>query len=201
MQVFFKYYRWIVCGVITLESVISWKFRHDTGNLLYNEIPLYISMPWVLAIAAFICYYLYLRFHPHKITKYGDSAWEIEQRKMKEILENKEEPQKIKEKKGENEEIKQRKEQTQKVSNKKNKSQVEENQEDKNKKNNREVEPSSPDVTEQRKNWNKKKIGESIETSKLSPSTIVETFVPEESEWRTIKPTNPGKKSDKKKKD
>ena len=191
-------YRWIVCGVITLESVISWKFRHDTGNIQDEPTPFYISIPWVVTVAIFIGYYLYLRFHPQKITKYGDSAWEIEQRKKKAALEKGEDSKKTEKK----EEVKQKKEeQTQKAENKKNKEeQVAEVKNRKEQNNKKVVEPSSPDVTEQRKNWNKKKTGEKVEAPKQSQPTRVET-VPEESEWRVVGTTNPGKKSHKKKKD
>jgi hypothetical protein len=64
-----------------VEVLISWKFRHDTGNITDNPTPLYISLPWIIVGTVCLLYYLKLRFGSRVTTKYGDSAWEIEERK------------------------------------------------------------------------------------------------------------------------
>jgi hypothetical protein len=65
-----------------VEVLISWKFRHDTGNTTENPTPLYISLPWIIVAIGCIGLYAKLRFGSRVTTKYGDSDWEIEERKQ-----------------------------------------------------------------------------------------------------------------------
>jgi len=69
-----------------LETAISWKFRDGAEYYRHLEISLAVAKPWnVICIAIVVvaaAYYLHLRFKRNRITKYGDSPWEIEARNL-----------------------------------------------------------------------------------------------------------------------
>jgi len=187
---------WIVCGVMVLETVISWKFRHGTGHLTDEPTPLYISVPWILTCVTLAGYYLYLRFKKNRTTKYGDSAWEIEARKAQAAGAITAKPEKKKEKTAaapaETKPVVQAP--AQQARN--------ENNEEKSKaaaKNTKKVETAEPEVTEARKRWTKKKAGEEVESPE--PKVQAPVQVPEEDEWRTIPSNRAIRKSKKSKRE
>ena len=49
-------------GVTILEALISWKFRHNAGNLVDAHWPNYVVIPWSVVIGTCLLYYFYLRF-------------------------------------------------------------------------------------------------------------------------------------------
>jgi len=69
-------FRWLAFAGGIVEVFICWKFRNDAGNMLDNETPIYIWLPWTILIITSIAYYLYLRFKPGHTTKLGDSIAE-----------------------------------------------------------------------------------------------------------------------------
>ena len=64
----------MLSGILFLEVLCSYKFRHNAGNTLQNPWPLYISVPWLTLLFVCVIYYLYLRFKPNHSTKYPKST-------------------------------------------------------------------------------------------------------------------------------
>ncbi len=71
-------YRWLGIAIIILECATSYKFRLGTGNMIENaETPIYIIIPWVVAICTMVGFYLSLRCrkdHTRKFREIGSSA-------------------------------------------------------------------------------------------------------------------------------
>lgn len=66
-------YRWLGISIIIIECVVSYKFRLGTGNMVEGaETPLYIIIPWVLAIGISGGFYLYLRFKKDRTKKFKE---------------------------------------------------------------------------------------------------------------------------------
>jgi hypothetical protein len=55
-------YRWLTSAVLAVEVLISYKYRHDTGNLVEEPWPWYIALPWIIVFIAITVHYLRLRF-------------------------------------------------------------------------------------------------------------------------------------------
>lgn len=70
------------------EMLVSWKQRHGAGNTLDNPHPLYIVIPWGIAIVALGGGYLYLRLKKDRTTIYGDSKAELTQAKATKAIAN-----------------------------------------------------------------------------------------------------------------
>jgi len=196
-------YRWIVCGVMALETVISWKFRHGTGNLLDNPTPLYISLPWIISSAILVFYYLYLRFKKNRVTKYGDSPWEIEARKAQAAATTAA-PSKSEKKKEKAAaaiaEVKQKVEEKIETV----QQTINHNHEEKTRSaaKNKKTEPTpvETEITDARKRWNKRKAGEEVESPEIQAQETP-VRVPEEDEWRTVASTKPLRRKGKSKRD
>lgn len=70
-------YRWLGLSIVVMECVTSYKFRKGTQNMNEDaETPLYIIIPWAVAIIAAGSFYLYLRFKKDRTTKFVDTSSE-----------------------------------------------------------------------------------------------------------------------------
>jgi phosphatidylserine synthase 2 len=192
-------YRWIVCGVMVLETVISWKFRHGTGHLTDEPTPLYISIPWIVTCFTLSAYYLYLRFKQNRTTKYGDAPWEIEARKAQASGAITAKTEKKKEKTAavtaETKPVVQTPAQQARNENHEEKSRAAA-------KNTKKVETAEPEITEARKRWTKKKAGEEVESPEPKiQQAAAQVQAPEEEEWRTIPSNRAVRKTKKSKRD
>eukprot|EP01017_Pseudomicrothorax_dubius_P012883 TRINITY_DN1548_c0_g1_i6.p1 TRINITY_DN1548_c0_g1~~TRINITY_DN1548_c0_g1_i6.p1 ORF type:complete len:376 (-),score=88.40 TRINITY_DN1548_c0_g1_i6:90-1217(-) len=54
-------YRWLTSAILALEVFISWKFRHDTGNLTEVPWPSYVTIPWAIVVGLLFLRWAYLR--------------------------------------------------------------------------------------------------------------------------------------------
>jgi phosphatidylserine synthase 2 len=73
----FAQQRWLAWALSLLETLISYKFRHDAGNTLDNPTPLYIAIPWGIALSIYFTYYMYLRFFYKNATTYNGSRQKV----------------------------------------------------------------------------------------------------------------------------
>ncbi len=177
--------------------MISWKFRHDTGHIQDVETPLYITIPWIVAIVVSVGYYLYLRFKNNRTTKYGDSEWEIQLRKQQSLGSTPAtEKRAEKEKKQEQPEVKKTNNKTQSGQTKENTSGNVKNRSEVNKVH---EEASSPDVTEERKKWNASKNQEKKGAPKAKePEIVPKPVEPVDDGWKVIQSTKAVKKGKRK---
>jgi hypothetical protein len=53
-----------------VESIVCYKYREGTGNILDNPTPLYISVPWAIFFIYITVTWLYLRFKPGHTVKF-----------------------------------------------------------------------------------------------------------------------------------
>lgn len=170
-----------------------------------NPTPLYISLPWIISSAILVFFYLYLRFKPDRVTKYGDAPWEIEARKAQEaagaVTSTASKAEKKKEKAAA--EVKQKVEEVaQKATAQQTNNQ---NHEEKTKSaakgKKAEPTPVQTEVTEARKRWNKRKAGEEAESPEPVQEAPAKVQVPEEDEWHTVTSNRPPKRKGKSKRD
>jgi hypothetical protein len=69
--------RWICIAVITLETIISFKFTKNAGNISDDwSIPTYIWLPWAVGYFIGFIFYLYLRFKPGHTTMWPKEYYE-----------------------------------------------------------------------------------------------------------------------------
>lgn len=65
-------HRWQAWLMLFCETMLSWKFRERAGNNLDATLPLYVVVPWTLAIVGGTLYYVYLRFlYKYRVYKDG----------------------------------------------------------------------------------------------------------------------------------
>jgi len=57
-------------SLIATEALVCYKYRIGTGHITDTPTPLYISIPWVVAVLVLLFGYLYLRFKPGHTVKY-----------------------------------------------------------------------------------------------------------------------------------
>lgn len=63
-------HRWLTVGILCTETLLCFKYRKDTGNILNNPTPLWVSIPWALFFISITVTWLYLRFKPDRTRKY-----------------------------------------------------------------------------------------------------------------------------------
>jgi len=63
-------YRWLAVAVLLTESIICWKYRLGTGNILDEPTPMYIWLPWSIGFASCASFWFYLRFKKGHTVKY-----------------------------------------------------------------------------------------------------------------------------------
>jgi len=57
-------------GILTTEFMLCWKYRKNTGNILNNPTPLWVSIPWAIFFITIAVTWVYLRFKPDRTKKF-----------------------------------------------------------------------------------------------------------------------------------
>ena len=70
-------HRWLAVAIIITESLVTWKYRNDTGNLHFAPFPIYIWLPWSIVISSCVIFWFYLRFIKANRTKKFIEAHEV----------------------------------------------------------------------------------------------------------------------------
>lgn len=63
-------HRWLTVGILVTETLICYKYRKGTGNILDNPTPLWVSIPWAITFGFMAVFWIFLRFKPNRTKKY-----------------------------------------------------------------------------------------------------------------------------------
>lgn len=62
-------HRWLVVAILATETLIAYKYRYGTGNLIFAPTPAYIWVPWTIVALTCFSFWLFLRFVKENSTK------------------------------------------------------------------------------------------------------------------------------------
>lgn len=64
-------FRWLTVAALSSEMLLTYKYREGTGNLVLDAVtPVYIWLPWTVALSSLAGYWFYLRFKKGHTVKY-----------------------------------------------------------------------------------------------------------------------------------